>query len=137
MRSFGLGDGAVAQVVGTIALPISEGVLANRRGEHSRAVDLMKPILDRMYRSEEVTRANAHPLIVAALFLAIAIGLIGLAMLGAVSLEDAHRDRTEQKHRERNTCIIRLPSQGGADLRRDARRCDVRRRAVAIERRQG
>lgn len=47
MRSFGLGDGAV---VGIIALPISEGVLASRRGEHSRAVDLMKSILDRMYR---------------------------------------------------------------------------------------
>ena len=30
--------------------------------------------------------ANAHPLIVAVLFLAIAIGLIGLAVLGAVSL---------------------------------------------------
>jgi hypothetical protein len=30
--------------------------------------------------------ANAHPLIVAALFLAIAIGLIGLAVLGAISL---------------------------------------------------
>jgi hypothetical protein len=38
---------------------------------------------------------------------------------------------TEQKHRERNTCIIRLPSQGVADLRRDARRCGVRRRAAA------
>jgi hypothetical protein len=30
--------------------------------------------------------ANARPLIVAALFLAIAIGLIGLAVLGAISL---------------------------------------------------
>jgi hypothetical protein len=38
---------------------------------------------------------------------------------------------TEQKHREQNTCIIRLPSQGVADLRRDARRCGVRRRAAA------
>jgi hypothetical protein len=38
---------------------------------------------------------------------------------------------TEQKHRERNTCIIRLPSQVVADLRRDARRCGVRRRAAA------
>jgi hypothetical protein len=40
---------------------------------------------------------------------------------------------TEQKHRERNTCIIiGLPSQVVADLRRDARRCDVRQRAAAI-----
>jgi hypothetical protein len=50
MRKFGLGDGAVARVVGTIALPVSEAVLAHRRGEHSRALDLMKPILDRMHR---------------------------------------------------------------------------------------
>ena len=50
MRVFGLGHGAVAQVVGTIALPISEAVLAHGRGEYDRAVDLMKPILDEMYR---------------------------------------------------------------------------------------
>jgi hypothetical protein len=49
MRRLGLGDGAVAQVVGTIALPVSEAVLAHRRGEHSRAVDLMKPVLDEMH----------------------------------------------------------------------------------------
>src|SRR4051794_21199320 len=49
MRLFGLGDGAVAQVVGTIALPVSEAVLAHRRGEHARAVDLMKPLLDGMH----------------------------------------------------------------------------------------
>jgi hypothetical protein len=50
MRLFGHGDGAVAQIVGTIALPISEAVLAHGRGEHASAVDLMKPILDEMYR---------------------------------------------------------------------------------------
>jgi hypothetical protein len=50
MRKLGLGDGAVAQVIGTIALPVCEAVFAHRRGEHSRAVDLMKPILDDMYR---------------------------------------------------------------------------------------
>jgi len=50
MREFGLGSGAVAQVVGTVALPVSEAVLAHRRGEHDRAVDLMKPILGEMYR---------------------------------------------------------------------------------------
>ena len=49
MRTFGLGTGAVAQVVGTIALPISEAVLAHGRGEYAHAVDLMKPILDEMY----------------------------------------------------------------------------------------
>jgi hypothetical protein len=50
MRMFGLGAGAVAQVVGTIALPVSEAVLAHRRGEYARAVDLMTPILDEMHR---------------------------------------------------------------------------------------
>ena len=50
MRVFGLGSGAVAQVVGTIALPVSNAVLAHRRGEHGRAVDMMKPILHEMYR---------------------------------------------------------------------------------------
>ena len=50
MRKAGLGDGAVARVIGTIALPVCEAVFAHRRGEHSRAVDLMKPILDDMCR---------------------------------------------------------------------------------------
>jgi hypothetical protein len=50
MRVFGLGRGAVAQVVGTVALPISEAVLAHGRGEYTRAVDLMKPVLDEMCR---------------------------------------------------------------------------------------
>jgi len=50
MRVFGLGHGAVAQIVGTIALPMSEAVLAHGRGEYARAVDLMKPILDELYR---------------------------------------------------------------------------------------
>jgi hypothetical protein len=50
MQKHGLGGGAVAQVVGTIALPVCEAVFAHRRGEHSRAVDLMKPILNDMYR---------------------------------------------------------------------------------------
>ena len=50
MRVFGLGSGAVARVVGTIALPVSDAVLAHRRGEYGRAVDLMKPVLDEMHR---------------------------------------------------------------------------------------
>jgi hypothetical protein len=50
MRVFGLGAGAVAQVVGAIAVPVSKAVLVHRRGEYARAVDLMKPILDEMYR---------------------------------------------------------------------------------------
>jgi hypothetical protein len=50
MRVFGLGHGAVARIGGTIAMPVSEAVLAHGRGEHGRAVDLMKPVLDEMYR---------------------------------------------------------------------------------------
>jgi tetratricopeptide (TPR) repeat protein len=50
MRTFSLGYGAVAQAVGTVALPISDAVLAHRRGEHDRAVDLIKPIINEMYR---------------------------------------------------------------------------------------
>ncbi|MFI5015990.1 MAG: tetratricopeptide repeat protein [Hyphomicrobiales bacterium] len=50
MRRFGTGAGPVAPVVGTIALPVSEAVLAHRRGEHARAVDLMKPVLEDMRR---------------------------------------------------------------------------------------
>jgi hypothetical protein len=50
MGVFGLGQGAVARIVGTIAIPVSEAVLAHGRGEHGRAVDLMRPVLDEMYR---------------------------------------------------------------------------------------
>ena len=50
MRAFGLRAGAVADVVGIVALPVSEAVLAHRRGEYARVLDLMKPILDGMPR---------------------------------------------------------------------------------------
>jgi tetratricopeptide (TPR) repeat protein len=48
MRVFGRGTGAVAHIVGTVALPVSEAILAHRRGDYGRAVDLLKPVLDRM-----------------------------------------------------------------------------------------
>ena len=50
MRTFGRGSGAVAQVVGTVALPVSDAVLAHWRGEYDRALDLMKPVIGEMYR---------------------------------------------------------------------------------------
>ena len=50
MRAAGHGTGAVARVIGSIAVPVCEAVLAHRRGEYIRAVDLMKPVLDAMYR---------------------------------------------------------------------------------------
>jgi hypothetical protein len=50
MRQAGPGAGAVADVVGRVALPVSEAVLAHRRGEFDRAVDLMRPVLDQIGR---------------------------------------------------------------------------------------
>ncbi len=50
MRAAGRGPGTVAQIVGTVALPVAAAVLAHRRGEYARAVDLMRPILDEMHR---------------------------------------------------------------------------------------
>ena len=50
MRAFGTGAGTVAHIVGAIAVPVSTAVLAHRQGEYGRAVDLMTPILDRMYQ---------------------------------------------------------------------------------------
>jgi hypothetical protein len=50
MRAAGHGTGAVARVIGSIAVPVCEAVLAHRRGEYIRAVELMKPVLDEMYR---------------------------------------------------------------------------------------
>jgi hypothetical protein len=46
MREAGCGGGAVAGVVGRVALPVSEAVLAHRRGEFDRTVDLMRSVLD-------------------------------------------------------------------------------------------
>ncbi len=48
MRAFGRAPGTVAQTVGTVALPVCEAVLAHRRGQFARAVDLMRPVLDEM-----------------------------------------------------------------------------------------
>ena len=38
MRAFGAGEGTVRAIVGQVALPICEAVLAHRRGDHARAV---------------------------------------------------------------------------------------------------
>jgi tetratricopeptide (TPR) repeat protein len=49
MRTFGSGEGTVMRIVGDVAVPVSEAVLAHRRGEHARACGLMRPVLDRMH----------------------------------------------------------------------------------------
>ena len=48
MRVFGQEEGTVRRIVRNVALPISEAVLAHRRGEHTRAVSLMRPVLGEM-----------------------------------------------------------------------------------------
>jgi tetratricopeptide (TPR) repeat protein len=48
MREFARGPGRVAAIVGAVALPVSAAVLAHRQGRHAQAVELMRPVLDRM-----------------------------------------------------------------------------------------
>ena len=50
MRAFSRGSDTIAPVVGDVALPIGEAVLAHRQGRYSRAVELMRPVLDDMHR---------------------------------------------------------------------------------------
>ncbi|MEE2710616.1 MAG: tetratricopeptide repeat protein [Gemmatimonadota bacterium] len=48
MELFGQSEGTNARIVEDVALPVTEAVLAHGLGEYDRAVDLMKPVLDRM-----------------------------------------------------------------------------------------
>src|SRR5262249_51284457 len=50
MRAFSHGRRTIAAIVGDVALPVGEAVLAHRRGQYSRTVDLMRPVLDDMHR---------------------------------------------------------------------------------------
>ena len=50
MRTFGSGAGAVATIVGQVALPVCEAVLAHRKGEYTRAIAVMRPVLDHMHQ---------------------------------------------------------------------------------------
>src|SRR6266536_2193266 len=54
MRAFGHGNGTVAQIVGRVAVPICEVVLAHQRGEYARAVALTAD------RSRRLGRDGAH-----------------------------------------------------------------------------
>jgi tetratricopeptide (TPR) repeat protein len=49
MRSFGEGKETLSPIVRDVALPVCEAVLAQRRGECGRAVDLMRPVLENMH----------------------------------------------------------------------------------------
>jgi tetratricopeptide (TPR) repeat protein len=50
MQAVGQGEGTVMRIVGTVALPVCEAVAAHRRGEHARAVDLVRPVLGDMHQ---------------------------------------------------------------------------------------
>jgi hypothetical protein len=51
MRDFAEREtGIVAALVGAIALPVTEAVLAHGQGRHAAAVGLMRPVLGEMYR---------------------------------------------------------------------------------------
>ena len=50
MRAFGSGEGTVAKIVGQIAVPMCEAVLAHRKRDYQRAVELMRPVLDDMHQ---------------------------------------------------------------------------------------
>ena len=50
MRAFGAGEGTVARIVRDVALPVCEAVLAHRKGEYARALDLMRPVLGGMHQ---------------------------------------------------------------------------------------
>jgi len=49
MREHGAGPSSTAGAVREVALPVCEAVLANRRGQHERAITLMTPVLERLH----------------------------------------------------------------------------------------
>jgi len=49
MRTFSRGNGPVERLVGKVALPLCEAVLANRQGRHGEALRLLRPIVGDMY----------------------------------------------------------------------------------------
>jgi hypothetical protein len=50
MRDYAQGPGINKWIVGEVALPVSEAVLAHGLGDHELAVKLMRPVLGEMYR---------------------------------------------------------------------------------------
>jgi hypothetical protein len=49
MRAFGQGNGTVQRLVGRVALPICQAVLAHRQGRHAAALAHLRPIIGDMY----------------------------------------------------------------------------------------
>src|SRR3954452_13863387 len=70
MRAFGAGEGTVARIVREVALPICEAVLAHRKGDYRRALDLMRPVLGQMH---ELGGSHAQQDVLVQLFLDAAV----------------------------------------------------------------
>jgi hypothetical protein len=49
MRAFARGNGTIERLVGRVALPLCEAVLAHRQGRHAEVLKLMRPILGDMF----------------------------------------------------------------------------------------
>jgi tetratricopeptide (TPR) repeat protein len=49
MRAFARGNGTVERLVGRVALPLCEAVLAHRQGRHAEVLKLMRPVLGDMF----------------------------------------------------------------------------------------
>ena len=49
MRDFARGNGTIERLVGRLALPLCEAVLAHRQGEHAAALQRLRPIVGDLY----------------------------------------------------------------------------------------
>jgi len=70
MRAFSSKETTVAATVREVAVPVCEAVLAHRRGDAARAVELMRPVLDDLYR---LGGSHAQQDVLAQLFLDAAV----------------------------------------------------------------
>jgi len=50
MGDFAQGPGTLSKLVADVALPVTEAVLSHGRGDYSRAVTLMRPVLGTMHQ---------------------------------------------------------------------------------------
>jgi hypothetical protein len=50
IRAFAANEAAGSDLIGAVALPVTEAAFAHGRGEHARALDLMRPVLNDMPR---------------------------------------------------------------------------------------
>jgi hypothetical protein len=49
MRAFARGNGTIERLVGKVALPLCEAVLAHAQGRHAEVLKLMRPVVGNMY----------------------------------------------------------------------------------------